>query len=567
MTLKSFVDFVKFRRLRSGAVFSQYYVVPNPEFDLDALGFAAAEREMDEPPVDVGGDPNADGEWEDEDDEPLTPVSSGPSTPAPPTDAGDAGRTPGSTPSPLSSIPSTPASARSRSRTSSARADSPRAKTQHVVKGGGCKRRRKEHGRRNRAKKRKLAADRATNRDRERHQARRVLRSEAIHVDYDLDDAPVTKTGFRARYEPEVVTTHTRQELLDLGFVYYPWDGRGEMPIVTSMPREPPEPRGADPEPANGGSTPAPRPPVHLPRAEDEGKGEGEATVDNDVVIGCLAGRPSDGEASGREPQPSWDGAMGTLAAAIEEGRGKASFSHAAREHRRGIFGAQAVGVSHGGGQIRPANLKHSVRLTLALMYLISLPAMVRVAHFGSAAFARWAPAIHNYYATTLLALLASDESLARNFAGSVWACLTINFGPRTVCFPHRDYANLAFGWCAITALGDYDPDKGGDLVLWDCKMVIRFPPGSTILIPSAIVRHSNTEIGAHEHRYSVTQYSAGALFRWVAHGFQLDEEYFASLSADGCAKEEETAARRWRRGRAMFSRLSDLVAAAEKRA
>ncbi|KAL1725059.1 hypothetical protein EV714DRAFT_240258 [Schizophyllum commune] len=565
MVLKSFVDFVKFRTLRSGTVFSQYYVVPNPEFDLDALGLAAAEREMDEPVVDAEDDPDASGEWEDEDDEPLTPLSSTPSTPAPPTDARDAGRNSSSSSSPLSSVPSTPTSRRSRSRKSPARAGPTRAKTQHAVKGSGRKRRRKEHGRRNRAKKRKLAADRATNRDRERHQARRVLRSEAIHVDYDLDDAPVTKTGFRARYEPEIATTHTRQELVDLGFIYYPWDGRGDTPIVTSMPREPPEPTADAAGSEDSTSEPTASPlSDHPPLAEDED--EGEVIIDDDVIVGCLAGRPSDGEASGREPQPPWDGAMGTLAAAIERARDRAPFSQAAREHRRGIFGAQAVGVSHGGGQVCPANLKHSVRLTLVLMYLISLPAMVRVAHFGSAAFARWAPAIHDYYATTLLALLASDESLTRNFAGSVWACITINFGPQTVCFPHRDYANLAFGWCAITALGDYDPDKGGDLVLWDCKMVIRFPPGSTILIPSAIIRHSNTEIGEGEHRYSVTQYSAGALFRWVAHGFQLDEKYFASLSADERAKEKDTAARRWRRGRAMFSRLSDLVAAAEKR-
>ena len=162
--------------------------------------------------------------------------------------------------------------------------------------------------------------------------------------------------------------------------------------------------------------------------------------------------------------------------------------------------------------------------------------------------------------------LFESDRTLRRNFPRSVWACVTINFGPRTVTYKHRDFGNLSFGWCAITALGDFNPDRGGDLVLWECKLIIRFPPGSTILIPSAILRHSNTRIGKGERRYSVTQYTAGAIFRWVEHGFQLDEKYYASLSRAERAQDRQTAASRWRRGRVMFSKLSDLVATAEKK-
>ncbi|KAJ7624191.1 hypothetical protein B0H17DRAFT_1151319 [Mycena rosella] len=52
-----------------------------------------------------------------------------------------------------------------------------------------------------------------------------------------------------------------------------------------------------------------------------------------------------------------------------------------------------------------------------------------------------------------------------------------------------------AWGWCSITALGDFDPNKGGHLILWDLRLAIRFPPGSTILIPSALLHHSNVAI------------------------------------------------------------------------
>lgn len=350
---------------------------------------------------------------------------------------------------------------------------------------------------------------------------------------------------------------------------------RETVPIVARQPRELTSPSDANQAGANAGTDGG---------AADGVRPSNSGDMAREVVIGVLAGRPSDGPEGGgprRPAPPPWDSVASTAAEALEEARTSATFSKAARSHRRGVFTAAAQGISHGGGQLQPANLKYKPAITNILLYLVGLQAMIRIANFASgkynvnyphgplltqhaAVFATWAPAIHTYYGATLLELLASDPTLQRNFAGSVWACITFNFGPRTVTFPHRDYANLPFGWCAITALGNFDPNKGGHLILWECKMIIRFPPGSTILIPSAILTHANTKIGRREQRYSVTQYTAGALFRWVEHGFQLDEKYYASLSPEEVAADRQTAAGRWRRGRAMFSSLDDLVAKAE---
>jgi hypothetical protein len=129
-------------------------------------------------------------------------------------------------------------------------------------------------------------------------------------------------------------------------------------------------------------------------------------------------------------------------------------------------------------------------------------------------------------YASYRQQLLVNDPVLRINFDNSVWSAATINFGPRTECLPHLDWMNLACGWCAITALGNYDPDRGGHLILWDLGLVIRFPPGSTILIPSALLRHSNTAIQDGESRLSFTQYTAGGLFRWVDQGFQTQGHF-----------------------------------------
>jgi hypothetical protein len=155
--------------------------------------------------------------------------------------------------------------------------------------------------------------------------------------------------------------------------------------------------------------------------------------------------------------------------------------------------------------------------------------------------------------------LFDSNPSLRRNFKNSPWPTATFNFGPWTITFSHTDPGNLAFGWCAITALGSFDFRRGGHIILWDLGLVIDFPPGSTILIPSAVVWHSNTIIQPSETRYSFTQYAAGGLFRWVSNGFCSDKTFVAKASKQQMRQREEARQRRWKDGVAKFSKLSEL--------
>jgi hypothetical protein len=130
-----------------------------------------------------------------------------------------------------------------------------------------------------------------------------------------------------------------------------------------------------------------------------------------------------------------------------------------------------------------------------------------------AAIVANWLPELHRYYVNHLEPLHEHDPLLEHNFPSSIFAATTYNLGPKTVCFKHTDFANLPFGWCSVTALGSFDPKKGRHLILWDCHLVIKFPPGSTILLPSAILAHSNVSITSEERCYSFTQYTAGVLF------------------------------------------------------
>ena len=139
------------------------------------------------------------------------------------------------------------------------------------------------------------------------------------------------------------------------------------------------------------------------------------------------------------------------------------------------------------------------------------------------------------------------------------------NFGPETICYRHKDWGNLAFGICVVTNAGNFDPTCGGHLILWECGLVIEFPPGSSIMVPSAVISHSNIPIQPSETQYSFTQYAASGLFRWVEHGFQKEGRYNRDLSA-----EEQSAGQVHREkhkdlGLSLFSTMNELCGLPQK--
>ncbi|KAJ7176368.1 hypothetical protein C8R43DRAFT_1118887 [Mycena crocata] len=270
-------------------------------------------------------------------------------------------------------------------------------------------------------------------------------------------------------------------------------------------------------------------------------------------VIAVLGGMPKD--------VVGWkvvtDGAFNLLQARLP----RLHLTNELLHHRRAeeAYAALARGWSHGGGQTEPGELANNVANTKVTDELLAHEYFKRIAQFATILFAMWAPLLFTFYQAHLMLLAAWKPSMRRNFAGSVFAACTFNFGPRTITAPHLDFANLAWGWCAITALGEFDPDLGGHLILWDLRLVVRFPPGSTVLLPSALVRHSNVGIGPCERRASFAQYTAGGLFRWVRNGFKTDEVFEMTASREEMAARAEENASRWEEGVKMFSVIDDM--------
>ncbi|KDR65108.1 hypothetical protein GALMADRAFT_82268, partial [Galerina marginata CBS 339.88] len=177
-------------------------------------------------------------------------------------------------------------------------------------------------------------------------------------------------------------------------------------------------------------------------------------------------------------------------------------------------------------------------------------------------AFAAFAPKLYQYYAQTLGKLFEKHEGLVHNFRNSIFPAASFNCGPTTVSLDHTDYGNLSHGLCALTALGSYDPTLGGHLIMFNFKLVVEFPPSSTVLIPSGCLDHGNTPIQDGETRLSIAQYAAGGLFRWVAYGFKsakaLTKTKLGKVQKEDFDKRNGV---RWSEGMEMFSKVDELQA------
>ena len=137
------------------------------------------------------------------------------------------------------------------------------------------------------------------------------------------------------------------------------------------------------------------------------------------------------------------------------------------------------------------------------------------------------------------------------------------NVGNRVATKKHVNSQNCPFGWCTITALGDFDASKGGHLILWDLGLVLEFPAGACICLPSALVTHSNIPTADDELRMSFTQYCSGEIFRYIENGFQTDSALKKNLKQNDIATllfRKTIRKTRVEDGYEMFSKIEDLM-------
>ncbi|KAJ7105440.1 hypothetical protein C8R43DRAFT_906657 [Mycena crocata] len=277
-------------------------------------------------------------------------------------------------------------------------------------------------------------------------------------------------------------------------------------------------------------------------------------------IIAILLGRPED---------PDWDDVVRKAGQAMDRARrvGKTSgaFSSAKdSSHRRGKYAQLTTGVSFGGGQqvASPGNLVNAPERLKLINYLLRNKNIRRLAGFQSSGLARYAPKLWRFMVDNLQLLFDRHPGLEHNFSNSIFPAATFNLGPTVVTAEHEDLNNVVHGLCGITNGGDFDHIKGGQIYLKQLKLVIDFPSGASMLIPSVFITHGNTPIQPHETRFSFTQYAAGGLMRWVKYGFRSSKSVLATLGgSELLASFDGVPGSRWQWVMGLFSKPAELEA------
>ena len=114
---------------------------------------------------------------------------------------------------------------------------------------------------------------------------------------------------------------------------------------------------------------------------------------------------------------------------------------------------------------------------------------------------------------------------------------------------------NKANGICPVFCGGKFDPTKSGHMVLPQLGVLIEFLPGTLILLPPATLVHGNATVQPGETWDSLTFFTAGGLFRWIAYDFQKEKDFQTNNPA-GWANELQEQKTRWRRAVNQFSMI-----------
>ncbi|KAJ6449414.1 hypothetical protein C8R47DRAFT_1084721 [Mycena vitilis] len=158
----------------------------------------------------------------------------------------------------------------------------------------------------------------------------------------------------------------------------------------------------------------------------------------------------------------------------------------------------------------------------LVFFQLFSTLAMKRLAGYGSILLQIYCKAAHSR-------LQAQKEEFLKRYPEamypsdtSVYSAATFDFGaPRRTANPTATKPPL--GACL----------KGGHIILWDLGLVITFPAGASILIPTGLVRYSFVRVRPGESRYSLLQWAGAGMGRWFENGQRTDADFGARATRE----------------------------------
>lgn len=75
---------------------------------------------------------------------------------------------------------------------------------------------------------------------------------------------------------------------------------------------------------------------------------------------------------------------------------------------------------------------------------------------------------------------------------------------------PHRDVKERVFGVSCLCPFGNYE---GGNLILWELKLIIELKPGDLLFFPDSLIHHSNEAVKPGGERNSVVAFTQQNMF------------------------------------------------------
>ncbi|KAJ3520669.1 hypothetical protein NMY22_g12652 [Coprinellus aureogranulatus] len=265
-----------------------------------------------------------------------------------------------------------------------------------------------------------------------------------------------------------------------------------------------------------------------------------------------------------------WDGRQPLVLADSETNKPHAcSLSWPQREglyresliHKRGQgFAAVNFGNGAGHGPPEPYNLRKCAdQHPKVIDALLESSALSRLALHQSSTFQSTMPKLYAHYHSHTIPIRKRLTHLVPNWDKSIFSAAACNLGEQVATCLHRDCRNLPFGFCVVHALGAFEHTQGCHIILKEPKLVVQFPSGTHILLPSAVITHGNTPVKQGETRASFTQYTAGAMFRYADCGYTTlkrvkkgNKALYRKILADN-----ET---RWQRGLELWPTVDELL-------
>ncbi|KAG6913903.1 hypothetical protein DXG01_003624 [Tephrocybe rancida] len=264
------------------------------------------------------------------------------------------------------------------------------------------------------------------------------------------------------------------------------------------------------------------------------------------------------GLGAARSEDPTFLAALLHITDLLEDAFQRENFS-STNDQGQGAFPILKWGFSHGGGRDMPMNVNLPGAKNFGLTEeVISNPAFEWLARKVSSIFAHWAPRLHAHYAETKDAICSWNLEL-KHWLGCAFAAIVCNLGPQTICYKHQDGANLPYSWCCVTLLGNFDPMRGGHIILWNLGIAVECPPFHHFYLPSSSIVHSNVAIQPGETHLSVTHYSAGPLFQFTERGMRAELDFKQTASKEDRKRSAAKDAEWWKFGLSLFSTMEEL--------